>query len=263
VDSNPFTALDRDLLRRCLSREPGSWNDFVDRFLSLIYHVIGYTAHLRSARLAPEDVEDIASEILLKIVASDFRLLREFREESSLATYLTVVARRICVQQLVKRQHARDAIARGELMHPLPAPDDAPAAQKGMESLEEVEKLLRKLSGKEREIVRLYYLEGRTYEEISTQTEVPVNTIGALLSRARKKLRGAAKPAGGGDSLSAAVNASATPPASPPPAAPSPPSSTVPVGKLIAPPPSGKYPKPAKPSKPSKPAKPADTREGE
>ena len=260
MDSNLFTAIDRALLRRCLNREPGSWNDFVDRFLSLIYHVIGYTAHLRSVRLSPEDVEDIASEILLKIVANDFRVLREFREEASLATYLTVVARRICVQQLVKRQHARDAIARGELLHPLPSPDDGPAAQKGMESLEEVEKLLRRLSGKEREIVRLYYLEGRTYEEISTQTEVPVNTIGSLLSRARKKLRGATKPAGGGDSLSAAIDASTNPqPASPPAPPPSSPP-TVPVGKLIAPPPSGKYPKPAKPSKPTKPA---DTREGE
>ncbi|HSQ58410.1 MAG TPA: sigma-70 family RNA polymerase sigma factor, partial [Gemmata sp.] len=128
MDPTPFTAIDRDLLKRCLNREPGSWNDFVDRFLSLIYHVIGYTAHLRSVRLIPEDVEDLASEILLKIVANDFRVLREFRGESSLATYLTVVARRICIQQLVQRQRAREAIARGELKHPLPQPDDAPAA---------------------------------------------------------------------------------------------------------------------------------------
>ena len=261
MDSNPYTALDRALLRRCLSREPGSWNDFVDRFLSLIYHVIGYTAHLRSVRLAPEDVEDIASEILLKIVANDFRVLREFREEASLATYLTVIARRICIQQLVQRQRARDAIARGELRSPLTLPDDAPAAQKGMESLEEVEKLLRRLSGKEREIVRLYYLEGRTYEEISTQTEVPVNTIGSLLSRARKKLRGAMKPAGGGDSLSAAFQSSSSPP--PPPASPSPPSSTVPVGKLIAPPPAGGSGKHSKPSKPARPTPPHEKHEGE
>jgi RNA polymerase sigma-70 factor (ECF subfamily) len=261
VDPKPFTALDRALLRRCLSREPGSWNDFVDRYLSLIYHVIGYTAHLRSIRLSPEDVEDVASEILLKIVANDFRVLREFREEASLATYLTVVARRICIQQLVQRQRARDAIARGELVTPLPHPDDAPAAQKGMESLEEVEKLLRKLSGKERDIVRLYYLEGRTYEEISTQTEVPVNTIGSLLSRARKKLRGAAKHAGGGDSLTAAFKSSSATPstsqpaassATSPPPPPPPSSSHVPIGKLVAPPPA-KPPKPAKPAKPNTP----------
>ena len=196
MDDKPFTAVDRDLLRRCLAREPGSWNDFVDRFLSLIYHAIGYTAHLRSVRLNPEDVEDIAAEVLLQIVANNFKVLREFRKESSLATYLTVITRRICIHELIRRQKVMDAIKRGEARTPEPDPDDAPAAQKGMESLEEVEKLLRRLSGKEREIVRLYYLEGRTYEEISTETEVPVNTIGTILSRARKKLRETAKASG-------------------------------------------------------------------
>ena len=31
--------------------------------------------------------------------------------------------------------------------------------------------------------------EGRTYEEISTELNIPINSIGAILSRARKKLR--------------------------------------------------------------------------
>lgn len=190
MDAKPFTSVDRDLLKRCLAREPGSWNDFVDRFLSLIYHVIGYTAHLRSARLTPEDKEDIAAEVLLKLVDNNFKALREFRGHASLATYLTVIARRIAVQELARRQRARDAINRGEPRLAEAEPDDAPAAVKGIERLEEVERLLRQLKGRrEREIVRLYYLEGRTYEEISTETDVPVNTIGAVLSRARKKLR--------------------------------------------------------------------------
>ena len=133
MDANPFTAVDRTLLRRCLNKEPGSWNDFVDRFLSLIYHVIGYTAHLRSVRLAPEDLEDIAAEVLLKIVANNFKVLREFRGNASLATYLSVVARRICVQELVRRQGVKDAIKRGESRLPEVEPDDAPAAVKGME----------------------------------------------------------------------------------------------------------------------------------
>src|ERR1051325_3000250 len=78
---------DRDLLKRCLNKEPGSWNDFVDRFLGLIYHVIHHTAHLRSMPLRPEDVEDLAAEVLLQVVASDYLLLRQFRGNSSLATY--------------------------------------------------------------------------------------------------------------------------------------------------------------------------------
>lgn len=186
---NPFTAVDRDLLKRCLAKAPGSWNDFVDRFLSLVYHAIQYTAHLRSARVGPEDLEDIASEVLLKIVADDYRVLREFRGESSLATYLTVIARRICVKELARRQQVLSSINRGEAAIAEPEADEAPAAVKGIERLEEVDNLMKRLKGREREIVRLYYLEGRTYEEISTETDVPVNTIGAVLSRARKKLR--------------------------------------------------------------------------
>jgi len=194
VDDKPFTAVDRDLLRRCLNREPGSWNDFVDRFLSLIYHTIGYTAHARSVRVAPEDVEDIAADVLLRLVADNFKVLREFRKESSLATYLTVITRRVAVHELGRRQKVRDAIKRGDARVPEAEPDDAPVAQKSIESLEEVERLLRRLRGHDREIVRLYYLEGRTYEEISTELDVPVNTIGAILTRARKKLREMSPP---------------------------------------------------------------------
>jgi len=143
-------------------------------------------------------------------------VLREFRGHASLATYLTVIARRICVRELVRRQRAMDAIRRGEVRVPEGEPDDAPAAVKGIERLEEVEKLLRKLGGREREIVRLYYLEGRTYEEISTETDVPVNTIGAVLSRARKKLREMTKVSGEVPVVKPPKGARPKPPAPPP-----------------------------------------------
>jgi RNA polymerase sigma-70 factor (ECF subfamily) len=184
-----LTELDKDLLKRCLAKQPGSWNDFVDRYLSLIYHAIHHTAHLRSARLAPEDVEDIAAEVLVQIVTDDYKALRGFRGASSLGTYLTVIARRICVHELARRQAVRDSIRKGETRLPVEAPDDTEAATKALEKLEDVEALLRKLGGKDREIVRQFYLEGRTYEEISTELNIPVNTIGAVLTRARSKLR--------------------------------------------------------------------------
>ena len=55
--------------------------------------------------------------MLLQIVARDYAVLREFRGASSLATYLTVIARRICVQELAKRSAAREV---------QPAADTAP-----------------------------------------------------------------------------------------------------------------------------------------
>ena len=184
-----LTDVDDDLLKRCLTKQPGSWNDFVDRYLSLIYHAIHFTAHLRSARLSPEDVEDIAAEVLVQLVADNYKALREFKREASLSTYLTVIARRICVHELTRRQAVRDEIRKGVAHRHEEDTDDSAAAAKGMEKLDEVEGLLRRLSGQQREIVRLYYLESRSYEEISTELNVPVNTIGSILTRARAKLR--------------------------------------------------------------------------
>jgi RNA polymerase sigma-70 factor (ECF subfamily) len=183
-----LTNLDRDLLRRCLAKQPGAWNDFVDRFLGLIYHVVQHTAHLRSTPLKPEDTEDLAAEVLLQLVANDYSVLRQFRGNSSLSTYLTVIARRICVHELARRAAAREVQPAGA-HEPAETETEDHARAGGLERLEEVERLLGKLPSREREVVRLHYIEGRSYEEISTELNIPVNTIGPILSRARIKLR--------------------------------------------------------------------------
>jgi RNA polymerase sigma-70 factor (ECF subfamily) len=182
-----LTPVDRKLVQRCLDHEPGAWNDFVDRFLGIIYHVVAYTAHLRSVPIRPEDVEDIAAEVLLRVVANDYGVLRQFRGNSSLATYLTVIARRICVHELTRRASAPNARSSGKIQA-LPQSEARPI-RVSQEDIEEVHKLLKLLPPKEREIVRMHYLEGRSYEEISTALNIPVNSIGPVLSRAKKKMQ--------------------------------------------------------------------------
>jgi len=177
-------SVDQTLLRRCLHHERGAWNDFVDRFLGLIYHVVHYTSYLRSVPLQPEDIEDIAAEVLLQVVANDYQVLRQFRGQSSLATYLTVIARRVCVQSLMKRVAQHETQLRDGHRK-----EERPRLAAGLESLEEVQRLLRHLPARERRVVRMFYLEGRSYEEISTAVHVPVNSIGPILSRAKKRLR--------------------------------------------------------------------------
>jgi RNA polymerase sigma-70 factor (ECF subfamily) len=185
-----LTAHDRDLVKRCLHKEPGAWNDFVDRFLGLIYHLIHHTAHLRSTPLGPEDVEDVAAEVMLQVVANDYAVLRQFRGQSSLATYLTVIARRTCVHELVKRASAKESLVRADGVRRAEAEPEEPArAQVGLEMLEEVAKLLKRLPARERNVVRLYYLEGRGHEEIAIELNIPVNSIGPILTRAKAKMR--------------------------------------------------------------------------
>jgi len=183
----PQTVDERVLIQRCLTHDVGAWNDFVDRYAGLIYRVIHFSAHLRSVDLAPDDVEDIAAEILLKIVANNYAVLRQFQARSTFKTYLTVIARRICVQELIKRiqikQREQSASNSGSVTL---APKTGDAS---LETLDEVQNLLGRLPKKAREAVRLFYLEGRSYEEISARLNIPVNTIGPLLARAKGFLR--------------------------------------------------------------------------
>ena len=101
-----LSEIDRRLLQRCLNRQPHAWEDFVDRFLGLVVHVIRHTARSRSIRLGEQDEEDLAAEFFLAVISNDFGILRRFRGQSSLATYLTVVARRVVVRELLSRKSA-------------------------------------------------------------------------------------------------------------------------------------------------------------
>ena len=184
-----LTEIDRRLLKQCLARTPGAWQDFVDRFIGLFVHVIQHTAHARSIRLSSDDVDDLCSEIFLTLLKGDFAVLRHFRAQSSLATYLSVIARRIVIHELVRRkkEEALGHVAAHQ------AAVDAAGREEGethpIEDAEEIAELIRRLSPREATIVRMYHLEGKSYREISHDLGVPENSIGAVLSRAVDKLK--------------------------------------------------------------------------
>jgi RNA polymerase sigma-70 factor (ECF subfamily) len=183
-----LSEIDRSLLQRCLDRKPRAWEDFVDRFLGLAVHVVNHSAQARSIRLTLQDTEDLAAEVFLAVVDNDFALLRRFRGNSSLATYLTVVARRIVVRELLKRKSTAGLSDVAERNSGDGDSRLAPHEQR-ISNREEVERLLRHLQGSEAQVIRMYHLEGKSYQEISSSVGMPENSIGPTLSRARAKLR--------------------------------------------------------------------------
>ncbi len=183
----PLRDIDRNLIDRCLRKEPGAWNDFVDRYMGLIYHVIQHAAHARSRVLSSEDIEDIAAEIFLKIVDDDYGVLRRFKGTSSLPTYLTVIARRICIKELIRR-HREEELGHTSA-HRAAMDDGAGDEVEAIVSAEEVERMLEDLSPREAEVVRLYHLEYKNYRQISKKLGIPENSIGPILAKARKRLR--------------------------------------------------------------------------
>jgi RNA polymerase sigma-70 factor, ECF subfamily len=183
----PLRDIDRSLIDRCLRKEPGAWNDFVDRYMGLIYHVIHHAAHARSRVLSSEDIEDIAAEVFLKIVDDDYAVLRRFKGNSSLPTYLTVIARRIGVKELIRR-HREEELGHTNA-HRAFVDDGSPEGAEAIVTAEEVERMLEDLPPREAEVVRLYHLKYQNYRQIGKKLGIPENSVGPILAKARKRLR--------------------------------------------------------------------------
>jgi RNA polymerase sigma-70 factor, ECF subfamily len=178
--------LDRRLLDRLLTKDQQAWQQFVDRFLGAVLHTVRHVAHLRSMTLDSHEVDDLAADFFKLLLNDDCAILRRFRGQSSLATYLVVVARRFVVNTLAKRAAAQRRRAQQSLEDIFSA---ASAPSSSVENREEVESLLRRLKGREAALVRGFYLENKSYGQLSEDVGVPQNSIGPMLNRILSKLR--------------------------------------------------------------------------
>lgn len=173
---------DRDLLDKCLKIKPGSWEHFTDRFAGLLMGVVTHVANAREIRTSIMDREDIVAKVFETLIEDDFRVLRNFKGNSSLYTYLTVVCRRIAVRQLIKldRKQRKEINAADKEIETSP-PFDV--------SRKDFEELLVTLDDISSELVRLRYVDDLPYSEISRRLNIPENSIGPMLSRARATIR--------------------------------------------------------------------------
>jgi len=99
------THLDNALLERCLAHQHRAWEDFVDRFLGLVLHVIDHTISKREIRLRAEERNVLCERVFAALGHDQFRLLREFKVRSSLTTYLSVVVRRVVIRSLLNQSY--------------------------------------------------------------------------------------------------------------------------------------------------------------
>ena len=58
---------------------------------------------------------------------------------------------------------------------------------------DQIERMMADLDTAEANVVRMYHLEGMSYQEISSAVGMPENSVGPMLSRARRKMRTSAE----------------------------------------------------------------------
>jgi RNA polymerase sigma-70 factor (ECF subfamily) len=164
-------------IRACLDQK--RYQDAFDRLLPEFQNKVFRLAFamLGDSTLA----EDIAQEVFVRI----WKGLPGFRRQSSLSTWIYAITRNACVTALKAGSTKKESS--------IEEPSVARAAEKsGNQPSKHAEidvmRHLRDLPEKYQQVLRLYYLEERSYEEVSRLLEWPMGTVKTNLHRARKEL---------------------------------------------------------------------------
>jgi RNA polymerase sigma-70 factor (ECF subfamily) len=135
-----------------------------------------------------ELAEETAQEIFVRI----WRALPGYRGLASISTWIYTIARNTCLTVL-KNGSGRRTLSLDE-----PRVRDAAERRRALLAGDDLrgpdlEYLVSQLPEKYRRVIRLYYMEERSYEEVARLLDLPLGTVKTYLHRAKKELAAAMK----------------------------------------------------------------------
>jgi RNA polymerase sigma-70 factor (ECF subfamily) len=184
---------DAELLRRMMLREARAWREFHTRYDRLIYRAIHKVTQRFSSVLDSADVEEIYAGLLCSLNARDMHKLRTFDVERGhrLSTWISLLATNASWDYLraVSRQPQRGPASEAEhISCYTPDPFHTLAAK---EEWCRVHEMLLGFSEKDRTFVELFFVEGRTPEQIAEEMQISVKTVYSKKHKIRCRLESA------------------------------------------------------------------------
>jgi len=84
---------DLEFVRRCVKGDKRAWNEFVEKYSSLIYNYIHSVLKIKGRSFAEDNINDLFQEIFLSLAKDNFKKLSTFqaRNGCSLASWLRQV----------------------------------------------------------------------------------------------------------------------------------------------------------------------------
>jgi RNA polymerase sigma-70 factor (ECF subfamily) len=168
------------LVKECLKGNKESYSliirHFQQKVYNLCFHFLGTS----------QDAEDAAIEVFIKA----YRALKDFNPQYAFSTWLSRIAINHSIGVLRRQKIERDYLM-AEATNPTSLTDGKSpdtvffnnSRQKALESI------LPSLPVKYRTALMLKYQQDLSYKEISDIMDVPVNTVGSLILRAKQELR--------------------------------------------------------------------------
>jgi len=190
-----------ELIRRCVQKDRSAWDEFTRRYYPLVKRAALYRLHNNGIPFSKHDIDDIAQDVFTHLIEKD--LLNTVQDTRRIDYWIAMISanrainfcRRIDFRGN-KRSVSLDEVTQGpdrtykKYEHLLCGAKLSP--EKILSSTETtaiVENCLNKLGHRARLALQLYYFEEKPIKDIADILDIPLNTAGTLLRRAREKLK--------------------------------------------------------------------------
>lgn len=136
-----------------------------------------------------EEAEDLLQNVFLKV----YKYCKDFDTKRKFSSWIYRIAHNEAVNYL-KRKNIKKFISLEDFVSTkdrIETKTDAKSPMEvwiGKELRKEMETALKELPDKYREVLEMRYFGEKSYEEISEKLGKPINTVGTLINRAKKKL---------------------------------------------------------------------------
>jgi RNA polymerase sigma-70 factor (ECF subfamily) len=179
---------ERDVVSRCRAGDQEAWRALVERYQDMVYSI--------ARRVAGRAADDAAQETFLRV----FRKLHTYRADrgAKFSSWLYRVAYNVSV----------DTAARAGRYAGMPegydCPDDGPGPEElaaGAEHARAAREALASVRPEYRTVLELYYLMGKSYEQVAEVADLPLGTVKSYIHRGKKAVLASLRRAGVADSL--------------------------------------------------------------
>lgn len=180
------------LVSACLAGEEVAWERLLLAYASSVLAAIRAALRRCGHGKDPALEDELVANVFALLARNESRVLRSYRGESGLATFLSVIAARHVFRSMRDRTRYGEVLAKKAEKDPERA---RPVVQPELDNAGNEERLglmrgaIGELGPTDRLLLSHYYLDGRTYKEIAEIMGFAVGGAGTKIARARERLR--------------------------------------------------------------------------
>ena len=179
---------DAQLVKATLAGEPHAFEEIVERYQRLVFHIIYHYLGRR------DEVEDMAQEVFLKV----FRSLETFDAKRPLKAWISRITANTCLDEVRKARKRKiqlfadlggDEEGRVEYLYERFSQQSSLSERDVQELFELLEKLMGRLNEKDKMAFVLRELEGLSYPEIAQALQTTELAARIRVSRSKRRLQ--------------------------------------------------------------------------